>query len=149
MKYKLSLEWQGVSGGMKYASFLFVCLFVCLFFVFRDGVSLYSPGCPGTHSVDQAGLKLRNSPASASRVLGLKACTTTPGSYASLFKIASLKLEKWRDGWDRMKPAAHMRTVGTPGVSVQHMLGLRHVCAASVRGLSTEDRASQVLHCSC
>jgi hypothetical protein len=49
-------------------------LFLFLFFVFfRDRVSLYSPGCPGTHSVDQAGLKLRNPPASASRVLGLKA----------------------------------------------------------------------------
>jgi hypothetical protein len=57
--------------------FLFVCLFVCL--VFRDRVSLCSPGCPGTHFVDQAGLKLRNSPASASQVLGLKACATTPG----------------------------------------------------------------------
>jgi hypothetical protein len=51
---------------------------VCLF-VFRDRVSLCSPGCPGTHFVDQAGLKLRNPPASASRVLGLKACATTPG----------------------------------------------------------------------
>jgi hypothetical protein len=30
---------------------------------------------PGTHSVDQAGLELRNPPASASQVLGLKACT--------------------------------------------------------------------------
>ena len=28
-------------------------------------------------TVDQAGLKLRNPPASASQVLGLKACTTT------------------------------------------------------------------------
>jgi hypothetical protein len=28
--------------------------------------SLYDPGCPGTHFVDQAGLKLRNPPASAS-----------------------------------------------------------------------------------
>jgi hypothetical protein len=45
--------------------------------VFRDRVSLYSPGCPGTHFVDQAGLKLRNPPASASQVLGLKACATT------------------------------------------------------------------------
>jgi hypothetical protein len=27
-----------------------ICLFVCLFF--RDRVSLYSPGCPGTHFVD-------------------------------------------------------------------------------------------------
>jgi hypothetical protein len=47
------------------------------YLVFRDRVSLYSPGCPGTHSVDQAGLELRNPPASASRVLGLKACATT------------------------------------------------------------------------
>ncbi len=28
-------------------------------------VSLYSPGCPGTHFVDQVGLELRNPPASA------------------------------------------------------------------------------------
>ncbi|GAB1294718.1 M-phase inducer phosphatase 1 [Apodemus speciosus] len=45
----------------------------------KDRVSLCSPGCPGTHSVDQAGLELRNPPASASQVLGLKACATTPG----------------------------------------------------------------------
>jgi hypothetical protein len=54
--------------------------FVCfLFLFFRDRVSLYSPGCPGTHSVDQDGLELRNLPASASQVLGLKACATMPG----------------------------------------------------------------------
>ena len=51
---------------------LFVCLFVCLF-VFWDRVSLDSPGCSGTHFVDQAGIELRNPPASASQVLGLKA----------------------------------------------------------------------------
>jgi hypothetical protein len=50
-----------------------------IFFVFWDRVSLRSPGRPGTHFVDQAGLKLRNPPASASQVLGLKACNTTPG----------------------------------------------------------------------
>jgi hypothetical protein len=44
---------------------------------FQNRVSLCSPGCPGTHSVDQASLKLRNPPASASQVLGLKACATT------------------------------------------------------------------------
>jgi hypothetical protein len=66
---------------MERALMVFVCLFVCLFcFVFRDRVSLCSPGCPGTYSVDQAGLKLRNSPASPSQVLGLKVCTTMPGS---------------------------------------------------------------------
>jgi hypothetical protein len=32
----------------------FVFCFVCLFF--RDRVFLCSPGCPGTHFVDQAGL---------------------------------------------------------------------------------------------
>jgi hypothetical protein len=31
-----------------------------LVWFFRDRVSLCSPGCPGTHSVDQAGLELRN-----------------------------------------------------------------------------------------
>jgi hypothetical protein len=60
--------------------------FIFFFFVFRDRVSLCSPGCPETHVVDQAGLKLRNLPASASRVLGLKACATTPGSKCT-FKI--------------------------------------------------------------
>jgi hypothetical protein len=38
---------------------------------FRDRVSLCSPGYPGTHFVDQAGLELRNPPAPASGVLGL------------------------------------------------------------------------------
>jgi hypothetical protein len=59
---------------------LFLLLLLLLFFFFgffRDRVSLYSLGCPGTHFVDQAGLELRNSPASASQVLGLKACATT------------------------------------------------------------------------
>jgi hypothetical protein len=56
-------------------SFVLFCFFVC--FVFRDRVSLCSPGCPGTHSVDQAGLELRDPPVSASQVLGLQACTTT------------------------------------------------------------------------
>jgi hypothetical protein len=55
---------------------LLFSFFVC--FVFRDRVSLCSSGCPGTHFVDQAGLELRNPPASASWVLGLKACATTP-----------------------------------------------------------------------
>jgi hypothetical protein len=54
--------------------FLFILfyLFIYFFLVFWDRVSLYSPGCPGAHFVDQAGLELRNPPASASRVLGIK-----------------------------------------------------------------------------
>jgi hypothetical protein len=54
--------------GFELSFFLFFFFF---FLVFRDRVSLYSPGCTGTHFVDQAGLELRNLP--ASQVLGLKA----------------------------------------------------------------------------
>ena len=38
---------------------------------YRDRVSLYRPGCPGTHSVDQAGIKLRN-PAVSAPCAGIK-----------------------------------------------------------------------------
>ena len=65
-------------------SFLSFFLFFYFWF-FRDRVSLYSPGCSGTHFVDQAGLELRNLPASASQVLGLKACATTPGFFFFFF----------------------------------------------------------------
>jgi hypothetical protein len=66
--------------------------FFSFFFFFRDRVSLCSLGCPGTYSVDQAGLELRNLPVSASRVLGLKACATTPGFFFffSLFLVSYL-----------------------------------------------------------
>jgi hypothetical protein len=43
----------------------------------QDRVTLCSPGCPGTLSIDQDGFELRDLPASASPVLGLKSCTTT------------------------------------------------------------------------
>jgi hypothetical protein len=60
----------------------------------QDRVSLCSPGCLGTHSVNQAGLELRNLPVDASQVLGLKVCAT----------IAQLRLPfskaKWRSGGD-------------------------------------------------
>ena len=55
----------------------YVLSFFFFFRFFRDRVSLYSPGCPGTHSEDQAGLELRNHPSSVSHVLGLKMYTTT------------------------------------------------------------------------
>jgi hypothetical protein len=65
-----------------FSSSLFVC--VCFFW---DRVSLYSPGCPGTHFVDQAGLEPRNPPASASQVLELKACATTAQLSSSLYEV--------------------------------------------------------------
>jgi hypothetical protein len=60
--------------------------------VFRDRVSLYSPGCPGTHCVDQSGLELRNPPASAFLVLGLKACATTAQLLVLFFIWGTVKL---------------------------------------------------------
>jgi hypothetical protein len=59
--------------------FVLFGFFVFFFWFFGDKVFLYSPGCPGTHFVDQAGLELRDLSAFASQVLGLKACATTPG----------------------------------------------------------------------
>ncbi|GAB1301522.1 AMMECR1-like protein [Apodemus speciosus] len=56
----------------------------------EQGVSLYSPGCPGTHSVDQASLKLRNPPASASQVLVLQAWATTAQHWDQIQTIDSL-----------------------------------------------------------
>jgi hypothetical protein len=54
-------------------------IYLFYFLASRHRVSLYlcSPGCPGTHSVDEAGLELRDPPASASQVLRLKVCATT------------------------------------------------------------------------
>ena len=66
---------EGLFLFFVFLFFLFPFFFFLLFFL--DRVTLYSPGCPGTHSVDQDVLKLRNLPASASQLLGLKACTTT------------------------------------------------------------------------
>ena len=67
--------------------------------VFQDRVSLHSSDCPGTHSTDQADLKLRDPPASASGVLGLKVCPTTPQQDDHLFKgvcLKTCKLGYWK-----------------------------------------------------
>jgi hypothetical protein len=50
-----STSWERANLGY----FCLFCFFFVLFcFVFSRKVSLYSLGCPGTHSVDQAGLEL-------------------------------------------------------------------------------------------
>jgi hypothetical protein len=68
------------------------------FLLFQNRVSLYSPGCPVTYSVDQTGLELRNLPASASRVLGLKMCATIAwlcNTFKVLYKIFMFTLCVW------------------------------------------------------
>ena len=49
--------------------------------------NLGSLACPGTYSVDQIGLELRDIPASASQLLGLKTCATTAQLLYSCFMI--------------------------------------------------------------
>jgi hypothetical protein len=55
-----------------------------LVWFFETEFLCYSLGCPGTHCVDQAGLELRDPPASASQVL----------EYKNIFKLKKL-LEKY------------------------------------------------------
>ena len=63
------------SGGLVNQCLLpFVCLFVL--FCLRQGLCV-ALAVLELNCVDQAGLELRNPTASASRVLGLKACATT------------------------------------------------------------------------
>ena len=62
--------------------------------VFQDRVSLCSSGCPGTHSVDQTGLKIH---LPLPLVLGCKACTATYSFEKSLqitVLLISLPLSK-------------------------------------------------------
>ena len=91
---QLGMEMNTFQSSMTKMSlpiFLFVWL-VGWFWFFRDRVSLCSPGCPGTYFVDQASLELRNPPASASQVLGLKACATTARLRCHFFKMIMFKL---------------------------------------------------------
>ena len=75
-----------------FLSFFFFFFFFFFFLFSETGFPLCSPGYFGTHSVIQAGLKLRNLPASASasasQVLGLTVCTNTARS--QFFKIYRL-----------------------------------------------------------
>lgn len=70
MKRQRFLAVEGM--GLFFRSLTCACwnlLGLCLFVCFLERVSLYSLDCPGTHSVDQGGLKIRDSPALASKVL--------------------------------------------------------------------------------
>jgi hypothetical protein len=63
-------------------SFGFLVLFVCLFLIvfFETGFLCIALAVLEL-TVDQAGLELRNLPASASQEMGLKVCATTPGLF--------------------------------------------------------------------
>ena len=61
-------SWDRVPEGSQFSTGLSQPILAFLFFFFSFCLN---------HSVDQAGLELRNPPASVSQVLELKACTTT------------------------------------------------------------------------
>jgi hypothetical protein len=50
---------------------------LCCCFCFETGFLCIAPAVLELTLIDQAGLELRNPPASASQVVGLKACATT------------------------------------------------------------------------
>jgi hypothetical protein len=91
-KYYYYYYYYCLSQGFFFV--LFLVFVFCFVLFFRDRVFLYSPGCPGTHFVDQAGLEIRNLPASASRVLGLKACATTPGFSQGFYSCTNIMTKK-------------------------------------------------------
>jgi hypothetical protein len=91
-KYVTMVEFQSLLPQTHTLSLSFFLL--CFFWFVQGRVSLWSPGRAGTHYVDQAGLELRNLPASASQVLGLKVSDTSPG-FNSLFKAIGWGRELW------------------------------------------------------
>jgi hypothetical protein len=101
-------QWEDLQGSRVNVDFhvsIFTSkkIFFC-FFVFQDRVSLCSPGCPGTHFIDQAGLELRNPSASTSQVLGLKVYATMPGSILIfIMNVLLFQLEAEKKGADSFK----------------------------------------------
>jgi hypothetical protein len=61
-----------------YLFFIYLFIFIFCFWFFETGFLCIALAVLELTFVDQAGLELRNPPASASRMLGLKACAATP-----------------------------------------------------------------------
>jgi hypothetical protein len=87
-----------------YVQHLFCFVLFCFVFVFWHRGSLCSPDCPGTHSVDQAGLELRNPPASASQILGLKGVPPLPGVAFTFLSGNNFQLMEKTRTWISLVP---------------------------------------------
>jgi hypothetical protein len=108
-------------------------LLLVIFILFsQDKVSLCNSGCLGTHSVDQAGLELRDPPASASQVLGLKVCATTPLATVS---ICVLIFYKFVDGINSLH-TYHTHT---------RMIFCMYMCASCTHLMPEETRGGRAL----
>jgi hypothetical protein len=77
-------------------NYTYFCLFIWLVgwlvWFFQEILSL---GSRGTHSVDLAGLELRDPPASGSRMLELKACATTTTTTTTHMLFHFNQLQYW------------------------------------------------------
>jgi hypothetical protein len=64
---------------VNYGQSILLLISISIFSFSRQGFFVCGPGCPGTCSVDQPVLELRDLTASASKVLGLMTTLPTPG----------------------------------------------------------------------
>ena len=74
----LDLLWVSVNHHLLLKMSFCVAMFGLVWFFLTEFLWTVSPGCPGTHSVDQTDFKLRDLPASFFWVMGSKACDTMP-----------------------------------------------------------------------
>jgi hypothetical protein len=73
------LYYRGVFWfGLVWFGFFWFFQFFWFFGFLETGFLYVALNCPGTHFVDQGGLRLKDLPVFTSQVLGLKACATTP-----------------------------------------------------------------------
>jgi hypothetical protein len=85
LDYRLSPIYLFYVGGWRGGGCLVVSFFLFVCFVLHR-VSLCSPGCPGTYSVEQGGLELRK--VTDSQVLTVRArATTTQFWFVFLYKV--------------------------------------------------------------
>lgn len=75
----MASNFTGIFDNLHWLLLHGFCLVLLFHFVlfFETGFLCIAPHCPGTHSVNQASLELRDPATFASQVVELKACSTT------------------------------------------------------------------------
>jgi hypothetical protein len=68
--------------------YAYICVHVCIH-VYTHRIFLCGPGCSETHSIDQAGLDLRDPLASVSQVLGIKCMLPLSNHPSSLIQVSN------------------------------------------------------------
>ena len=111
---KLSISHLSSMSVIDFCRFLFLFgLFLVLVLVFRYRVSLYIPGCPGTHFVDQAGLELRNPACLCLPSAGIKGVHHhRPAVFVFLNRVppysSGYPITLYRPGWDLSVSASYV-----------------------------------------